>query len=389
MACSCSSTPFTSVPGSSPASCSSSSSSVPNSSSSLSFSHHHHQQLPHLSSGSNSIRNAPPWNCEKRKKQGAAFPCFVTAAKQEQPAKAKRPRQRGGGGGDAGAAVAVKEKERAKRGSSGGRTPSSPTTTSSRGGSRRQNYEDEEDEDKDEDEEDEEFPFNDGDGDDELPVLPNPPAGFVLADDGSVSLMAPPNKRVASIFDPATGLSLECLVRRVFSSSDGRQCFLLCPLDTPVQILKIEGEDEVLKEITDEELDDIFPTASYELAKRRLHLVLSGYCLTLRGGFCYSEDDVMDLNTVYGESGGESLHEGVEVASFTMKGSEYLVYTPFDPLMFVAYKDDETGELIIADDELLDDEAVLDAVDEEKEFQAYMDEEIAMNASEDEESESD
>lgn len=81
-----------------------------------------------------------------------------------------------------------------------------------------------------------------------------------------------------------------------------------------MQILRIDGEDKILKEvdiililcsnqwsyigkficglvaewiwffdclwvllqISDEELEDIFPTASYELAKRRLHLVFSG-----------------------------------------------------------------------------------------------------------------
>lgn len=211
--------------------------------------------------------------------------------------------------------------------------------------------------------------------------LPSPPAGFILNKKGEVDLMAPPSKRVATIVDPANGQSLECLIRRVFSSSDGRQCFLLCPLDTPVQILRIEGEEEDLNELTDEELEDIFPTAAYELAKRRLHLVSSGYCLTIRGGFCYSEDEVMDLNTAYGEGSAESLHEGVEVASFTVKNSEYLIYTPFDPLMFVAYKNDETGELVIADDELLEDEAALDAIDEEKEFQVFMEEEMAVNES--------
>ncbi len=55
------------------------------------------------------------------------------------------------------------------------------------------------------------------------------------------------------------------------------------------------------------------------------------------------------------------------------------MYTPFDPLMFVARKDESTGELIVADDELLDDEAVLDAIDEENDFQSMVHEEEIIN----------
>ncbi|KAI5083116.1 hypothetical protein GOP47_0002859 [Adiantum capillus-veneris] len=217
-------------------------------------------------------------------------------------------------------------------------------------------------------------------------TMPIPPAGFVLAEDGSVSVMAPPHKRVATLVDSQTKLPLDCLIRRVFSSSDGRQCFLLCPLDTPLQILKID-DGEVLKEVSDEELEDIFPSASFELAKQRLHLVRSGFCLTLRGGFCFTDEDVMDLSTVYGESGDTTLNEGVEVANFVLNDYQYLIFTPLDPLMFVAYKDEETGELLIAEDDLLEDEAVLDAIDEEKEFQAYMEEDVFTDASSDEEEE--
>lgn len=225
-----------------------------------------------------------------------------------------------------------------------------------------------------------------GDASLESLIMPIPPAGFVLAGDGSVSLMAPPHKRITTLVDAETDLPLDCLIRRVFSSSDGRQCFLLCPLDTALQILRIEDGD-VLKEISDEELEDIFPTASYELAKQRLHLVRSGFCLTLRGGFYYTEEDVMDLNTAYGESSDTSLSEGVEIANFVVNGSEYLIYTPLDPLMFVAYKDGKTGQLLIAEDDLLDDNAVLDAIDEEKEFQAYMEDDVMETIDDDDDDE--
>jgi hypothetical protein len=211
-------------------------------------------------------------------------------------------------------------------------------------------------------------------------LLPKPPAGFILDDAGKVVLMAPTVNRVVRIVDPATGRALDCMVRRAFRSSEGEQCLLLLPLDMPLQIFRIEdSEGGGLTELSDAELEEVLPSASFALVKKRLHLVRSGFCLTARGGFCYTDEDVMDLNTEQDEGLGGSLAEGVEIASFQVGEREYLMYTPFDPLMFVARKDESTGELIVADDELLDDEAVLDAIDEENDFQSTVDEEEAIN----------
>ncbi|ONI14381.1 hypothetical protein PRUPE_4G278200 [Prunus persica] len=71
--------------------------------------------------------------------------------------------------------------------------------------------------------------------------LPKPPAGFVVDDHGKV-LMAS-SKRIASIVDPTNNFPLECVIRRVFRSSRGDECMLLCPVDTPVQILKSTNID--------------------------------------------------------------------------------------------------------------------------------------------------
>ncbi|KAL3693887.1 hypothetical protein R1sor_007538 [Riccia sorocarpa] len=208
---------------------------------------------------------------------------------------------------------------------------------------------------------------------------PKPPAGFILDEAGRVALVAPAANRVVTIVDQATQRPLECMIRRAFRSSRGEDCLLLLPLDMPLQILKIEEESEGLRELSDDELQAVLPTATYALAKRRLHLIVSGFCLTARGGFCYTEEHVLDLNTDNDEGLSGSLNEGVEIATFQLNDDEYLIYTPFDPLMFVAKRDAVTGELHIADDELLDDEVVLDAIDEENEFQALVDEEDAIN----------
>ncbi|KAL6958036.1 hypothetical protein U1Q18_040388 [Sarracenia purpurea var. burkii] len=72
--------------------------------------------------------------------------------------------------------------------------------------------------------------------------LPKPPAGFVVDEQGRVVMVS--NKRIATIVDSTSNFPLECIIRRVFKSPCGDECMLLCPVDTPVQILKstnIEG----------------------------------------------------------------------------------------------------------------------------------------------------
>ncbi|PRQ49515.1 hypothetical protein RchiOBHm_Chr2g0122781 [Rosa chinensis] len=204
--------------------------------------------------------------------------------------------------------------------------------------------------------------------------LPKPPAGFVVDDHGRV-LMAS-SKRIASIVDPTNNFPLECVIRRVFRSSRGDECMLLCPVDTPVQILKSTNIDG-WSAVSDEEVEAILPSAAYALAKIHMHLVHSGFCYTARGGFCYSEDDIFDFRTDDGEDVDGLPTEGVEITCFHLDGAHYMVYTPSDPLLFVAVKDDD-GLLQIADDDLLEDPAIISAIDEETEFNALVEEEAAL-----------
>ncbi|CAI9777541.1 unnamed protein product [Fraxinus pennsylvanica] len=204
--------------------------------------------------------------------------------------------------------------------------------------------------------------------------LPKPPAGFVLDDQGRVLVAS--NKRIATIVDSTNNFPLECIIRRVFRNSRGDECMLLCPVDMPVQILKsvnVEGWSAV----SDEEVESILPTAAYTLAKIHMHLVYSGFCYTARGGFCYTEDDIIEFHTDNGQDVDGLPTEGIEIACFHLDGSHYMIYTPSDPLLFVALKD-ENGALQIADDELLDDPAIISAIDEETEFNALVEEEDAL-----------
>ncbi|XP_050383351.1 uncharacterized protein LOC126800074 [Argentina anserina] len=204
--------------------------------------------------------------------------------------------------------------------------------------------------------------------------LPKPPAGFVVDDHGRVVMAS--SKRIASIIDPTNNFPLECVIRRVFRSSQGDECMLLCPVDTPVQILKSTNIDG-WSAVTDEEVEAILPAAAYALAKIHMHLVHSGFCYTARGGFCYSEDDIFDFRTDDGEDVDGLPTEGVEITCFHLDGAHYMIYTPSDPLLFVVVKDND-GLLQIADDDLLEDPAIISVIDEETEFNALVEEEAAL-----------
>ncbi|XP_064969141.1 uncharacterized protein LOC135615064 [Musa acuminata AAA Group] len=54
-----------------------------------------------------------------------------------------------------------------------------------------------------------------------------------------------------------------------------------------------------------------------------------------------------------------------------------MIYTPSDPLLFVAVKG-ENGVLQIADDDLPEDPVTVAAIDEETEFNALVEEEAAL-----------
>ncbi|CAL0330048.1 unnamed protein product [Lupinus luteus] len=204
--------------------------------------------------------------------------------------------------------------------------------------------------------------------------LPEPPAGFVV--DGNGKVVQALTDRLVTIVDPTNNLPLECVVRRVFRSSEGHDCMLLCPVDTPIQILKSTNADG-WSAVSDKEVESILPAAAYALAKIHMHLVYSGYCFTARGGFCYTEEDIFDFHTDEGKGVDGLPTEAIEITYFDLEGAQYLIYTPSDPHLFVAVKD-QNGILQVADDELLEDPAIFDAIDEETEFNALAEEEAAL-----------
>ncbi|KAK4371515.1 hypothetical protein RND71_010990 [Anisodus tanguticus] len=219
--------------------------------------------------------------------------------------------------------------------------------------------------------------------------LPKPPAGFVLDEQGRV-LMAS-NRRIATIVDSTNNFPLECVIRRVFRSTRGDECLLLCPVDMPVQILKstnVEGWAAV-HSVTQREEDVATQRMTYLNLEQEAGCTKGSLGVTGKLPPC----DPCDQE-VMGSSRGNRLlqkcevaddgedvdglpSEGIEITCFHMDGSHYMIYTPSDPLLFVAVKDKD-GQLQIADDELLEDPAIISAIDEETEFNALVEEEAAL-----------
>lgn len=203
--------------------------------------------------------------------------------------------------------------------------------------------------------------------------MPKPPAGFVLDDKGRC--IAAASKRIVTIIDDANNRPLECIIRRVFRSSQDHDCMLLCPVDMPVQVLKSTNFSGWIA-VDDHQLKQIIPSVAYALARVHMHFVESGFCYTARGGFCFPEEAIQEFHD--SGDGVEGVpFEGVEICCFNLDGAHYMIYTPVDPLLFVAVKDKD-GVLRIAEDDLMDDPAVVDAIDEETEFTALVEEEEAL-----------
>uniref|UniRef100_A0A0D3G242 Uncharacterized protein n=2 Tax=Oryza TaxID=4527 RepID=A0A0D3G242_9ORYZ len=226
--------------------------------------------------------------------------------------------------------------------------PPPPRRTRTRGPPARpqQSYTDDDEEEDDQDEEEGSFG-----GGTRAAAMPKPPAGFVLDDQGRC--IAAASKRIVTIIDDTNNRPLECIIRRVFRSTLDHDCMLLCPVDMPVQVLKSANFSGWIA-VDDDQIKEIIPSVAYALAR---HGVAFAFLKTRFKNF-------MILVTA--------------VIVYLLKdGAHYMIYTPVDPLLFVAVKDKD-GVLRIAEDELMDDPAVVGAIDEETEFTALVEEEEAL-----------
>ncbi len=146
------------------------------------------------------------------------------------------------------------------------------------------------------------------------------------------------------------GRSLPCTVEKVIEV-EGSKYLLLQPIDPCVQIFswEEEGEESVLNDLEDQELDMVFPTAQAVLAELNLNLQRTAFSLTVEGELPEPEEE--DIYTLDGED--ENIEELQQLANFFHKEQEYSIFVTLDPMIFFA-KYNQSGELELLDDDDLE-----------------------------------
>jgi hypothetical protein len=145
----------------------------------------------------------------------------------------------------------------------------------------------------------------------------------------------------------AAGRALNCYIEHSLEV-EGSEYLLLLPVDSPVEIVVWDDEeDEDLADATlledDEEIDLVFSDAQAVLAEQNLTLKRTAFTLTVAGELpAVNEDDILTIEIE--EDNVELEPEQFQLlASFYHEEQEYGIYTPLDPLLFFAQRN-EAGE---------------------------------------------
>jgi hypothetical protein len=170
------------------------------------------------------------------------------------------------------------------------------------------------------------------------------------------------------------GRSLLCYVETTIKLAN-RDYVLLVPIDSPIEIFAwTEDEDdedeEMLVDITEDDIDGIFPSARAVLAEQDLILQRSAVTLTASGDLPdVQEEDIISLD-IDDPSGKPNIEQFQQLASFFHNEQEYVVCTPLDPLLFFARLNAKGEPELLAPEEFQE----LLTLDEFKEVQARLEE---------------
>ncbi|MCY7284575.1 MAG: DUF3727 domain-containing protein [Cyanobacteria bacterium CAN_BIN43] len=147
---------------------------------------------------------------------------------------------------------------------------------------------------------------------------------------------------VTMILKDEEGRSILCQVENTLKVQ-GKEYALLLPIDTPIEIFAwaedeedADEEGEMLVDIDDEELEDVFATARAVLAEQDLILNRTALTLTASGEIPeVEEDDIIALD-IEDPEGKFNMEQFQQLAAFFYEEQEYVVCTPLDPLLFFA-----------------------------------------------------
>ena len=149
--------------------------------------------------------------------------------------------------------------------------------------------------------------------------------------------------------------TLACYVEKTMDV-DGMEFLLLLPVDLPIEIFVWqslgEGEEdgEMMVDVEDDDLDELFPSARAVLAELDLSLERSAHTLTAAGDLPEAEDEdcfALEIN----EEGAEPMTEDFQMlANFFHNDAQYTLCTPLDPLLFFARREAD-GSVTLVDPE--------------------------------------
>lgn len=151
------------------------------------------------------------------------------------------------------------------------------------------------------------------------------------------------------------GRSLLCYVERSLTVK-GTEYVLLLPVDSPVEIFAWAADEEdddaeMLIDIEDEELEEVFSTARAVLAEQDLILNRTALTLTASGELPeVAEEDIITLDI---ESDSEPNYEQFQqLAAFFHEEQEYVICSPLDPLLFFAQLNEDGQPELVSLEEL-------------------------------------
>jgi hypothetical protein len=145
------------------------------------------------------------------------------------------------------------------------------------------------------------------------------------------------------------GRFLPCQVEHKFHIQ-GREYLLLLPIDAPIEIFAWQTEDsedgEVLVDIEEDEIDQVFLTAKAVLAEQNLMLQRTAITLTAAGELPeMGEDDALTLEIDDTDGDEQPVTEEFQVlATCFHEDEEYTLCTPLNPLLIFARRNGK-GEL--------------------------------------------
>ncbi|PSB16672.1 DUF3727 domain-containing protein [filamentous cyanobacterium CCP2] len=174
------------------------------------------------------------------------------------------------------------------------------------------------------------------------------------------------------------GRSLLCYVEQSMQVK-GKEYVLLLPVDTPIEIFAWaedeESDDELLMDIDDDELEDVFSTARAVLAEQDLMLHYTALTLTASGDLPeIDEDDIISLDIEDGDEGELNMEQFQQLASFFYEEQEYVVCTPLDPLLFFAQMTPAGKPELLSPEDF----QTLMALDEFQDFRAQLEKQAEM-----------